>query len=59
MTDETDDTIPAAEPAPPAQPDMFGVLLELLKFVNDAKAVEARLSELGKEGRRIARARTS
>jgi hypothetical protein len=56
--DDTDDTPAATDtPAAPAPVDNFANLMELLKLVNDAKAVEARLSELGRESRRIARAR--
>jgi hypothetical protein len=54
-TDDTPDTETAVPPAPVE--NSFTALLELLKLVNDAKAVEARLSELRKEGRQIARAR--
>jgi hypothetical protein len=39
-----DDTTDQA--VPPAQPDMFGALLELLKLVNNAAAVESRITSL-------------
>jgi hypothetical protein len=59
MTDETTDDIPAAaEPAaPPPEERAFEQLTALIALITDAEAVKSRLAELGRESRRIARAR--